>query len=67
MSYETLLEKISELPEDCFDEIFDYINYVLYKHNKSAKKTAEMSKYFGSVKFSQDGLEIQKKLRNEWD
>ena len=30
-------------------------------------KNKDLSKYFGSVNFPQDGLSIQKEIRNEWN
>jgi len=30
------------------------------------KKPINLDRYFGKVKFGLDGLEYQKKLRNEW-
>jgi len=31
-----------------------------------AKSSIDLSKYFGKVKFGVDGLEYQRKSRNEW-
>jgi hypothetical protein len=32
----------------------------------SRKKTFNAKKYFGAIRFEEDGLTIQKRLRNEW-
>jgi hypothetical protein len=34
--------------------------------NSSAHKKFDAHKFCGAVKFNEDGLEIQKKLRDEW-
>lgn len=37
------------------------------KHTSRVKnKYMELSKFFGTIKFDVDGLEYQKKIRNEW-
>ena len=38
MSYETILEQIKDLPEECLNEISNYISYVMYRYEK--QKTA---------------------------
>ena len=38
MSYETILEQIKDLPEECLDEISNYVSYVVYRYEK--QKTA---------------------------
>ncbi len=38
MSYEALLEQIKAAPEECLDEISNYISYVIYRYEK--QKTA---------------------------
>lgn len=35
--------------------------------SKKNKKTVDIDQYFGKVKFGMDGLEFQKKVRNEWE
>ena len=42
MSYETILEQIKDLPEECLDEISNYISYVMYRYEK--QKTAAESR-----------------------
>ncbi|MEX0724383.1 MAG: hypothetical protein WD053_10915 [Gracilimonas sp.] len=34
--------------------------------SKPSKKRVEIDRYFGKVNFGMDGLEYQKKVRNEW-
>lgn len=31
------------------------------------KKSVDIDRYFGKVNFGMDGLEYQKKVRNEWE
>ena len=69
MVYETLVEQIKTLPQECLADIENYVQYILYRYNQSAEKEkyTDLSKYFGSVKFHQDALKIQKGMRNEWN
>ena len=41
MSYETILEQIKDLPEECLDEISDFIDFVVYRHEKQNEKSEE--------------------------
>lgn len=69
MSYETMVEQIKAVPQECLEEIENYIQFVLYRHTLTAKnnKNKNLSKFFGSVSFQKDGLAIQKEMRNEWN
>ena len=69
MVYETLVEQIKTVPQECLADIETYIQYILYRYNQPAEKEkhTDLSKYFGSVKFHQDALKIQKEMRNEWN
>ena len=40
MSYEALLEQIKAAPEECLNEISNYISYVMYRYEKQ-KTVAE--------------------------
>ena len=50
MSYETILEQIKDLPEECLDEISNYVSYVVYRYEKqkteaeSRMKETDLSK-----------------------
>lgn len=37
------------------------------RKKKNIVKGVDTSKYCGTVKFNEDGLAIQKRLRNEWE
>ena len=69
MTHAFLADKIKLLPEDCLDEIDNYIDYVLFKtKNKNEQNSSNnISKYFGSISINEDGLAIQKALRDEWN
>lgn len=36
------------------------------RKNRTVKKGVDASKFCGTVKFNEDALAIQKRLRNEW-
>ena len=69
MSYETMIEQIKNVPQECLADIENYIQFVLYRYNQKFKteNKTNLSKYFGSVSFNKDGLSIQKEMRNEWN
>ena len=46
------------------EQVFDYIKNIINKHSVHSRK--DYSKYFGVLKGSQDPLEIQKAMRDEW-
>lgn len=68
MSYDSMVEQIKAVPQECLEEIENYIQFVLYKYTLTVKsnKDKNLAKYFGSVNFRKDGLSIQKEMRNEW-
>lgn len=70
MSYEAVLTQVRSVPEECLDEISNYIDYVVYRYEKQAqtnpKQKGNLSKYFGIMDLG-DGLEIQKEMRDEWN
>mgnify|MGYP003552350535 FL=1 len=69
MSYDSMVEQIKSVPQECLEEIENYIQYILYRHSiaSTTTKNKDLSKYFGSVNFRKDGLSIQKEIRNEWN
>ena len=69
MSYDSMVEQIRAVPQECLEEIENYIQFVLYRHALSLNnsKDKNLAKYFGSVDFKKDGLSIQKEMRNEWN
>lgn len=69
MTYASITKKIKSLPEECLEEIDNYIDFVLFKKKKNSKTRSnkDMEKYFGSVSIKEDGLTFQKDIRNEWN
>lgn len=69
MSYDSMVKQIKSVPQECLEEIENYIQFVLYRYTLTVKANQEknLSKYFGSVNFKKDGLSIQKEMRNEWN
>ena len=69
MSYDTMIEQIKNVPQECLSDIENYIQFVLYRYNQKFKteNKTNLSEYFGSVSFNKDGLSIQKEMRNEWN
>ena len=69
MSYATLENKIRALPEECLDEVSDYIDYILFRMQmkKKTSTTQDKSDFFGILKGIPDGLDLQFRMRNEQD
>ncbi len=69
MSYATLEKKLKLIPESYLDEVSDYIEYLLFKINvpKEDDTKTDLSEFFGSVKMKEDGLDVQRRMRDEWD
>lgn len=69
MTYDTMVELIKNVPQECLVDIENYIQFVLYRYNRNVEteKTPNLSKYFGSVNFKKDALSFQKEIRNEWN
>ena len=69
MSYATLEKKLRTIPEDYLDEVSKFVEFLLFKINMPNEddKATDLSKYFGAVKMHDDGLKIQREIRNEWD
>lgn len=67
MSYATLERKIKSIPEDCLDEVSNYIEFLLYKRGIKANEGKEaITDCFGILSLSIDPLEFQRSVRNEW-
>ena len=69
MSYATLEKQIHSLPEDCLDEVANYIEYVLFrqKAKKKADQSTDLTEFFGSITGLADGMDFQRRARDEWD
>ena len=69
MSYATLEFQLKLLPEDCLDEVAKYVDFILFRRNKTKTQTekTDLSQFFGSIKNLPDGLEMQRSMRDGWD
>ena len=68
-SYTDLEEKIRSLPEECLEEVSRFVESVLfrYKHRKPEKQNSGFISFFGVLENLPDGLDAQRRLRDEWD
>ena len=68
MSYAAVEQKLRDLPEDCMDDIAEYIDFLLFRRRKGMGREADrdLSGYFGAVKTLGDGLTAQRRMRDEW-
>ncbi|MBQ1311232.1 MAG: DUF2281 domain-containing protein [Blautia sp.] len=66
MSYATIEKQIRSLPEECLDEVSNYIDFLLFKMqmNKDDSVIQDNSKYFGVLKSIPDGLDLQRSMRD---
>ena len=69
MSYSMLEAQIRTLPEDCLEEVSQYIEFVLFRISKAKTKQGnnDLGDFFGSIMSLPDGLEFQREVRDEWD
>ena len=68
---ERIYQKMKDAPADVVQEVFDFIGYLEAKKRLPHKPKRSMRDYEGCLKdskaFAGDPLEIQRKLRAEWD
>ena len=69
MSHATLEKQIRSLPDECLDEVAHYIEFILFRHNTKAEteQTNDLTEFFGSMKNLADGMEFQRRVRDEWN
>ena len=69
MSYTTLEKQIRLLPEECLEEVSDYIEFVIFKYQSKKRKerAVDTNSFFGLLKQLPDGLELRRSLRDEWE
>lgn len=67
MSYAIAAQKLRELPEESLDELIEYIDFLQFRGKKAAERTSGsgFSRFFGTVKTLDDGMEIQRRMRDE--
>ena len=68
MSHATLERQIQSLPEDCLDEVSRYIEYVMFRWSSrnESEQDQDLSPYYGSITSLADGMELQRRARDEW-
>ena len=68
MSYAALEKQIRALPEECLEDVSDYIDFILFKLRKKNEHilTQDTQDFFGALKQLPDGMDLQRSLRNEW-
>lgn len=66
MSYAAVERELRTHPEDCKDELAEYMDILLYRRRKGTGREADLSRFFGSVKTLEDGLSMQRQMRDEW-
>ncbi|MBR1497934.1 MAG: hypothetical protein IJ617_09930 [Oscillospiraceae bacterium] len=69
MDYTAIQNKLRCVPENYLPEIDEFIDFLLFRAEQSqeAPGKPDFSKYYGSIKSLGDGLEIQRKMRDEWN
>ena len=69
MSYASLEKQIRRLPEECLDEVSNYIDFILNRMQvgKNDSLTQDNSTFFGVLKNIPDGMDIQRSMRDEWE
>lgn len=68
MSFTMLEKQLRALPEEYYEEISQYVEYLMFRHeNRKKSNTPPVdSNYFGSLKTLSDGMEMQRTARDEW-
>ena len=67
MTHTTVEKQIQMVPEEYLDEISAFIDYVIYKANRSKRSSSNASECFGSITSFIDGLDFQRNSRDEWN
>ena len=68
MSYTVLEKQLQSLPEEYYEEVSQFVEYLLFRQEKERKNNdhSESEKFFGSIKDLPDGMMVQEAMRNEW-
>ena len=68
MSYDLVLEQVKSAPEECLEDISNYIDYVLYRYEKRNSSLdefnslcSESQKWAKSVGLTEDDIQLAKK------
>ena len=68
MSYAMLEQQLQSLPEEYYDEVSQYVEYLLFRQKREKRKsnTFVNKTFFGSINSLPDGMAIQEAMRDEW-
>ena len=68
MSYPALEKQLQSLPEEYYEEVSHYVEYLLFRQKNGKKKSGPSSNesFFGSIRNIPDGMTVQEAMRNEW-
>lgn len=68
MSYDLVMEQVKSAPEECLEEISNYISYVLYRYQKKNSTLDEFNslcdesqKWARMVGLTEDDIQLAKK------
>ncbi len=72
LGYDTLFQRIKSVPEQYLDEIYNYVDFVIYRSTlpepqSNKPKSSGLEEFYGCMEFDGDPLEIQKRMRDEWN
>ena len=67
MSYAMLEKQLQALPEECYEEVSQYVDYLMFRQKNAKRKneSSEIRSFFGSIKDLPDGMKVQGVMRNE--
>ena len=70
--YEPLFQRIKSVPTQYLGEIYDFVDFVLYRSTRiepqeKQPSPAGLEEFYGCMDFDGDPLEIQKRMRNDWN
>ena len=74
MTYTMREEKLKSMPEECLEKMMEYADFVLYQYEKKQQSLTEeeqpkkgnLAEFLGTMDLG-DGLELQKRWRDEWN
>ena len=68
MSFTMLEKQLRSLPEEYYEEISQYVEYLMFRQEKREKTNPSpvADNYFGSLKSLPDGMDLQRSVRDEW-
>ena len=67
MTYASLEKQLRALPESSLADVSRYVEFLIYKEEQAKKPASNLKKFYGSMPQLQDGLVLQRNMRDEWD